>query len=97
MKKAAPFALLFGLITLQLSICESLLPYEWPHPISLAIDHLSPRSKYDTHPDMAWEFELDFRQHPLHRAIADGFILALATLNGFFIVRVWSKFRGLKR
>jgi hypothetical protein len=45
---------------------------------------------------MDWEFELDFRAHPSHRAVVYLITAVLATGNGFLIAKVWKARRNLK-
>jgi hypothetical protein len=43
---------------------------------------------------MGWEFELDFRQHPSHRAVFYGLLAILAIGNAYLIAKVWKALSG---
>jgi hypothetical protein len=88
--------LLLALVLLEAVILEGFLPYEWQHAIQQRYDRVFPSERYDPHPDMGWEFDLDFRQHPWHRAIAYGFTALLAIGDAYLIVKVWEALHRLK-
>jgi len=56
----------------------------------------APRKAPDPHPDMSWEFELDFRQHPSHRVVAYGVTAILTIGNAYLIAKVWKALSRLK-
>ena len=85
--------LLFALVFLELAILEVFLPYKWSHSIHQQSERIFPSRRYDPHPDMDWEFELDFQQHPSHKAFAYGVAAILAAGNAFLIARVWKVVR----
>jgi hypothetical protein len=85
LKKAAVLVLLCGLAVLQLSMFEGFLPYDWPHPISQLADRALPGPKYDPHSNLAWEFESDYRQHPMHRVVAYA-LLGLLNLGDLCLI-----------
>lgn len=72
---------------LEAGLLEGFLPYEWRHAIHQQSEGIFPGEKYDPHPDMDWEFELDYRQHPWHRAVAYGFQGILVVGVGYLILR----------
>ena len=51
--------------------------------IHLQTERVFPSAKYDPHPDMDWEFELDYRQHPAHRVLLHGAVGVLMTGVGY--------------
>ena len=63
---------LAGLVIAEVALLESFLPHEWRHAIHLKTERVFPSARYDPHPDMDWEFELDYRQHPAHRVVLYG-------------------------
>jgi len=83
-----------GLIVLEAGLLEGLLPYEWRHAIHQQSERIFPSARYDPHPDMDWEFELDYRQHPWHRAVTHGFQGILVIGVAYLILRIG---RGLGR
>ena len=86
--------LLLALVFLELAMVEVFLPYKWSHSIHQQYERTFPSRRYDPHPDMDWEIELDFRQHPSHKALAYGVAAILAVGNAFLIARVWKASRG---
>ncbi len=51
----------------EIGLLEGFLPYKWQQEICHQSEPIFPSKKYEPHPDMGWEFELDYRQHPSHR------------------------------
>jgi len=88
MKKPLLVMVLLALVLVEAAILEGFLPYEWRHAIHQQSEKVFPSKKYDPHPDMDWEFELDFLQHPSHRAIVYGVSAILAFGNGYLIAKV---------
>ena len=88
MRKPLLVILLLTLVLVEAAILEGFLPYEWRHAIHQQSEKLFPSKKYDPHPDMDWEIELDFRQYPSHRAIVYGVSAILAIGNGYLITKV---------
>ena len=78
-----------GLVVFELALLEAYLPYEWNHAISKRVDRVLYTEPYAPHPNMDWELELDFRQHPSHRIAIYMIIAVLATGNAFLIAKVW--------
>jgi hypothetical protein len=94
LKKAALLTLLCALVVLQLWMFEGFLPYDWPHPISQLADRALP--KYDPHPNLAWEFESDYRQHPVHRVVAYALLGLLNLANLYLVFEIGRRFRRLR-
>jgi hypothetical protein len=46
---------------------------------------------------MAWEFELDFRQHPSHRAVADALLGLMSVADFWLFLMILRKFRRSNR
>ncbi len=88
--------LLLALVFLEAVILEGFLPYEWQHAIQQQSERVFPSERYDPHPDMSWEFELDFRQHPSHRVVAYGVTAILTIGNAYLIAKVWKALSRLK-
>jgi hypothetical protein len=76
-------------VTFKLILLEAFLPYDWNHAISDRVDRVFHIEPYAPHPNMDWEFELDFRQHPSHRIAMYLITIVLATGNAFLIAKVW--------
>jgi hypothetical protein len=92
--KRAVLVLAFaGLVIVEFGLLESFLPYEWRHAIHQQTDRVLTSPKYDPHPDMDWEFELDYRQHPAHRVVMYGVVGLLAAGVACLIVKTWRKLR----
>jgi hypothetical protein len=96
LKKGLLLTVLLGLLIAEASLLEGFLPYEWPHPTNQLIERIFPRPRYDPHPNMGWEFELDFRQHPWHRAVEYVVLGLLALGDGYLIVKIWRTVRRLR-
>jgi Family of unknown function (DUF5677) len=88
-KKPLLMALLLALVILEGAVLEGFLPYKWQHAIHRQSERLFPSERYDPHPDMGWEFELDSRQHPSHRAALYGVLAILAIGDAYLILKVW--------
>jgi hypothetical protein len=88
-KKPLLVTLLLTLVLLEAAFLEGFLPYEWRHAIHQQSERVFPSKRYDPHPDMDWEFELDFRQHPSHRAAFYGLSATIAIGNAYMIAKVW--------
>ena len=97
MKKPLLVMALLALVLVEAAILEGFLPYEWRHAIHQQSEKLFSTKKYDPHPDIDWEFELDFRQHPSHRAIVYGVSAILAIGNGYLIAKVCKALLRLRR
>jgi hypothetical protein len=76
-----------ALIVLEAGLLEGFLPYEMRHAIHQQSKRIFPETKYDPHPDMDWEFELDYRQHPWHRTVVYGLQGILVVGVGYLILR----------
>ena len=96
LRKAILLSVLFGLVLIQAALLEGILPYEWRHAIHQQSLRIFPSERYDPHPDMDWEFELDFRQHPSHRAILYAVTGILTLGNVFLYAKVLQAFRRLR-
>ena len=84
---------LFALMYLGAGLLEGFLPYEWRHAIDRRFEQVFPSPVYAPHPDMDWEFELDFRQHPWHRLIQYAVLGALTLGDAYLLSRVWRAIR----
>jgi hypothetical protein len=85
---------LCGLLCLGMGLVEGFLPYKWRHAIDQHLDRVFPHTVHAPHPDMDWEFELDFRQYPWHRRIEYA-VLGVLTLGDVYLIsRVWRAFRN---
>ena len=96
MKKAALLLLLFVLAVSQLWLFQALLPFRWPHPMSQLSLRLFPLHKYDPHPNMGREFEIDFSAHPSHRVAEDALLGLLNLANLYLILQIGRRFRRLQ-
>ena len=93
LRKGALLFALSGLLLLGMSILQEFLPYKWRHAIQERFDRIVPSATYAPHPDMDWEFELDFQQHPCHRRVEYAPLGVLIIGDGYAISRVWRAFR----
>lgn len=93
LKKGLLLVALFGLVYLGAGLLEGFLPYEWRHAIDQRFERVFPRTVYAPHPDMDWEFEMDFRQHPSHRLIEFAVLGVLTLGDAYLILRVWRAIR----
>ena len=93
-KRAMLVIALVGLIIIEIGLLEGFLPYKWQHAIHQQSERIFPSAKYNPHPDMGWEFELDCQQHPSHRVAMYGFLGALVVGVACLISKVW---RGLRQ
>ena len=66
-KRAMLVIVLAGLFIFEIGLLEGFLPYKWQQEIYQQSERIFPSKKYEPHPDMGWEFELDYHQHPSHR------------------------------
>lgn len=69
LKKGLLLIVLIGLLLIGMGLIEGFLPYNLRHAIHQRVEQVFPSPRYDPHPDIDWEFELDFRQHPWHRFV----------------------------
>jgi len=95
-KRVALVLALAGLVFVEVALLESFLPYEWRHAIHQQTERVFPSPKYDPHPDMDWEFELDFRQHPEHRVVMFGIVGVLVAGVAYLIMKTWRKLRVVR-
>ena len=93
LRKGLLLVFLCGLLYLGTVLLECFLPYEWRYAIDQRFDRISPSPVYAPHPNMDWEFELDFRQHPWHRLIQYAVLGVLTLGDAYLISRVWRAFR----
>lgn len=93
LKKALLLVALCGLLYLGAGLLEGFFPYEWRHAIDQRFDLIFPRRVYAPHPDMDWEFEMDFQQHPGHRLIEYAVLGVLTIGDVYLISRVWRAIR----
>jgi hypothetical protein len=92
-KRAMLVSVLVGLFIFQIGLLEGFLPYKWQQEIYRQSERIFPSKKYEPHPDMGWEFELDYRHHPSHRIAIYGLQGVLVVGVAFLIARVWKKLR----
>ena len=92
-KRAMLVIALAGLFVIEIGLMESFLPYKWQHEIYQQSERIFPSEKYDPHPDMGWEFELDYRQHPSHRVAMYGLLGTLVLGVAYLISKVWRRLR----
>ena len=93
LKKGLLLIALLGLLYLGGGLLEGFMPYEWRHAIDQRFESIFPRPVYAPHPDMDLEFEMDFRQHPVHRLIEFAFLVVLTVADAYLILRVWRAIR----
>ena len=93
LKKGLLLVALCGLLYLGAGLLEGFLPYEWRHAIDQRFERIFPRRVYAPHPDMDWEFEMDFRQHPWHRLTEFAVLGVLTVGDAYLILRVWRAIR----
>ena len=93
LKKSLLLVALCGLLYPGADLLEGFLPYKWRHAIDQRFDRIFPTPVYAPHPDMYWEFELDFRQHPSDRLFAYAVFGILSLGDAYLISRVWRAFR----
>jgi len=93
LKKSLLLVALCGLLYPGADLLEGFLPYKWRHAIDQRFDRIFPTPVYAPHPDMYWEFELDFRQHPWDRLFAYAVLSILIFGDAYLISRVWRAFR----
>lgn len=84
---------LCALVYLGTGLLEGFFRYEWRHAIDQRFERIFPTSVYPPHPDMDWEFELDFRQHPSHRIVQYAVLSVLILGDAYLISLVWRAFR----
>ena len=96
LKRVVLVLALTGLAIVEVGFLESFLPYEWRHVIDQRTERVFPSPKYDPHPDMDWEFELDYRQHPAHRFAEYGVVTVLVVTVGFLMRKTWRKLRMVR-
>jgi hypothetical protein len=82
-----------GLVFVEVGLLESFLPYEWRNAIHQQTERVFPSAKYDPHPEMDWEFQLDFRQHPAHRVVMFGIVGVLMSGVAYLLMKTWRKLR----
>lgn len=96
LKKGLILLILVLLVLVEMSLLEEFLPYKWRHSIDQQVERIFPSGTYAPHPDLDWEFELDFRQHPWHRAVEYGVLGMLVLVDSFLIAITWRGFIRLK-
>jgi hypothetical protein len=95
-KRGLLIVALTGLFIFELGLLEGFLPYEWQHAIHQRSERIFPSKKYEPHPDMGWEFELDYRQHPSHRVAMYTLQGVLVVGVGYLITKIWQRMRRLE-
>ena len=93
LKKGMLLIMLIGLLYIGAGLLEGFLPYEWRHTIDQRVDHIFHSPTYEPHPNIDWEFELDFREYPRHRLIQFAVLGALTLGDAYLISRVWRALR----
>jgi len=93
LKKGLLLIALLGLLYLGAGLLEGFLPYEWRHSIDQRFETIFPRPVYAPHPNIDWEFELDFREHPVHRLIEFAVLGVLTVADAYLILKVWRAIR----
>jgi hypothetical protein len=93
LKKGLLLIALCGLLYLGTGLVEGFLPYEWRHAIDQRFESIFPGPVYAPHPNIDWEFELDFREHPWHRLIQYLVLGVLTIGDAYLISRAWRAFR----
>jgi hypothetical protein len=96
LRKGLVLLILVVLVLIEVSLLEEFLPYKWRHAIDQQTERIIPTGTYAPHPEMDWEFELDFRQHPWHRAVEYGVLGMLVLIDSFLIAITWRGFTRLK-
>lgn len=81
LKKGSVVVILLVLVLVEVSLLVEFLPYRGRHAIYQRAGRIFPTGTYAPHPDMDWEFELDFRQHPWHRAVSYGALGLLVLMD----------------
>ena len=94
-KKGLLLVALCGLPIVGAGLLEGFLPYEWRHVIHQRFESIFPSPVYAPHPNMDWEFELHFREHPLQRWIEYGVLGVLTLGDAYLISKAWRAFRVL--
>jgi hypothetical protein len=92
-KRAMLVIVLVGLFVFEVGLLEGFLPYRSRHAIHQQFERVFPSERYDPHPDMDWEFELDFRQYPSHRIASYALLGILVIGVAYLISKVWQKLR----
>jgi hypothetical protein len=96
LRKLLVLLILVGLILIEPILLVEFLPYKWGRAIDEQSERIFPGRTYAPHPDIDWEFELDFRKHPLHRAVVYGVLGTLALVDAFLIAITWRGYIRLK-
>jgi hypothetical protein len=96
LRKGLVLTILVVLVLVEMILVEEFLPYKWRHAIDQRTERIFPTGTYAPHPDMDWEFELDLRQHPMHRAVEYGVLGVLVLIDSFLIAVTWRGFVRLK-
>lgn len=92
LRRGLVLSILVVLVLVEMILVEEFLPYKWRHAIHQRTERIFPTETYAPHPDMDWEFELDFRQHPTHRAVEYGVHGVLVVIDSYLIAVTWRKF-----
>jgi hypothetical protein len=93
LKKVFLLVALCMLLYIGADLLEGFLPYDWRHAIDQRFDRILRTSVYAPHPNMDWEFEEIFRQHPWYRLIQYVVLGVLTIGDAYLIVRVWRAIR----
>jgi hypothetical protein len=86
-KKGLLLVTLFGLLYFGMGLLEGFLPFQWRHAIDQRLGSALPQTVYAPHPDIDWEFELDFQQHPWHRRIEYA-VLGILVLGDVYLISI---------
>lgn len=90
-RRAMLVIVLAGLFIFEMGLLEGFLPYKWQQKVYQQSERIFLSKKYELHPDMGWEFELDYRQHPSHRIAMYGLQGVLVVGVAYLIAIVWKK------
>jgi hypothetical protein len=91
MKRALLIIALAGLFIFEFGLLEGFLPYGWQHAIHQRTERIFPSKRYEPHPDVGWEFELDYRQHPAHRIAMYGLQGVLVFGVAYLMSKIWKR------
>jgi len=96
LRKVLVLLILVLLVVVEVSLVEEFPPYKWRHAIDHQPERIFHTLTYAPHPDVDWEFELDFQQHPWHRTVEYAVLGMLVLIDSFLIVISWRGFVRLE-